>query len=390
MIALLVPSIVFAQATQTFPSIEDIRSLRTQGKYDEAIEILNNIITDDSSPEDVLEQVYNELIFSLLLKEEKEAAMEAARRALLRFPDLKPDPVYYPPTLGQMYDDLKKEMFGSLELQTIPEACEVYFDNDYKGLSPLRIEYLTVGQYDVNIKKQGYNDEALSVRIDPNTLTKKDVVLSRIIEFQKRKRVRIGVDIGAVYAFMKYKNPGDSDNGAPFLGLGDINEEKGAFRYSFGLLADIALHDRFSLQPGVRYTRLGDRIGFSSVEVPEGGEFNLYYDYVSLPLSFKFYLYGAPSLYLAVGGEPGYLLSARLSGADLPQEWDILDFSNRMNLCMVGNLGIEFKIKNYYLFFAGHYSFGLTSLIKDSLKQAPVSSSDVHTRELKFSTGILF
>ena len=99
------------------------------------------------------------------------AATEAARAALQRFPDLSADPVYFPPRINEVYDDLRGRMFGALNVATKPDSCRIYLDGEFVGFSPLRLEYVAVGHYDLNVSRTGYHDESIPVRIEPGRPT---------------------------------------------------------------------------------------------------------------------------------------------------------------------------------------------------------------------------
>ena len=154
-----------------YTRFEEVSSLRSQGHYDEAIVILKDIIREYSQSDQVLRRAYTDLVFTLLSKGDRDAAREGAREAILRFPDLEADPIYFPLSVNDMYTGLRKELFGSLNVDTRPDSCRVFLDDEFVGFTPLRMDYVRVGHYILNLSRTGYHDESMSVRIDPGSPT---------------------------------------------------------------------------------------------------------------------------------------------------------------------------------------------------------------------------
>jgi uncharacterized protein (UPF0147 family) len=150
---------------------EEVSSLRSKGQYDDAIGVLETIINDYTMSDRVARRAYNDLVFTLLSKQDEAAVTATAREALTRFPDLAADPVYFPPSVNQAYDRLRAEMFGGLNVATKPDSCQVFLGDEFVGLSPLTLEYVPVGEYILNVTMQGYNDETTPIRIEPSYQT---------------------------------------------------------------------------------------------------------------------------------------------------------------------------------------------------------------------------
>ena len=154
-----------------YSRFEDVSFLRSQGQHDSAIEILRDIIDEYSESNEVLRRAYNDLDFTLLSKEDVPTATESAKEALSRFPDLAADPVYFPPRVNEIYDGLRSQMFGTLNVATKPDSCKVFLDNEFVGLSPLNLEYVRVGEYVLSVSKSGFQDESEFVSIGPGRPT---------------------------------------------------------------------------------------------------------------------------------------------------------------------------------------------------------------------------
>jgi hypothetical protein len=158
---------------------EQVSSLRSQGRYDDAIAVLETILGEYSGSGRVARRAYNDLVFTLLSKQDATAAAASAREALALFPDLAADPVYFPPGVNQVYDDLRAEMFGGLNVATKPDSCRIFLDDEFVGFSPLTLEYVPVGDYVLNVTRPGYSDESTPIRIQPAYQTNVPLSLAR-------------------------------------------------------------------------------------------------------------------------------------------------------------------------------------------------------------------
>jgi hypothetical protein len=162
-----------------YERFERVGSLRAQGEYETASEILRDIIREYSNSEVILRRAYSELVFTLLSKDDANGADGAAREALAQFPDLTADNLFFPPRVNEIYDDLRARMFGSISVTSRPDSCRAFLDDDFIGFTPLSIEYAPVGQYVLSISKAGYLDESRPVRIDPGSASNVQLSLER-------------------------------------------------------------------------------------------------------------------------------------------------------------------------------------------------------------------
>jgi hypothetical protein len=144
---------------------------RALGHYDRAIEIYQGIMIECSKPEDFIRRAYNEMVFTLTLKADEQSALAVAHEALSRFPDLTAPPMYCSPRVNEIYESLRRDMFGSLEVATRPDSCRVFLGGEFKGVSPLHIEYVPVGDYFLNASRSGYRDDSTHVRISPASVS---------------------------------------------------------------------------------------------------------------------------------------------------------------------------------------------------------------------------
>ena len=164
---------------QIYSRFEKVSSLRSEGQYDQAIEILRGIIAEYSKSDEVLRRAYSDLVFTLLSKQDADAATQSATEALLRFPDLTADAVYFPPRVNELYDRLRAQLYGALHVLAKPDSCRVFLGKEFIGFSPLHVEYVRVGEYQMNISKSGYKDESSPLRIEPGSPASVQLSLQR-------------------------------------------------------------------------------------------------------------------------------------------------------------------------------------------------------------------
>lgn len=75
--------------------------------------------------------------------------------------------------------------YGDLYIQSTPSGAGIYVDNNNTGkYTPETIKGLVVGDHDVTLKLNGYFDANLTVNIQKNTVTNKNVTLSERLPIQ--------------------------------------------------------------------------------------------------------------------------------------------------------------------------------------------------------------
>ena len=70
------------------------------------------------------------------------------------------------------------QMYGSLQI-TNPEDAEIILDGETRGMSPLILEFIPVGKYDLTIAKDGYQEREEVITIEPGSRLSRDVELSK-------------------------------------------------------------------------------------------------------------------------------------------------------------------------------------------------------------------
>lgn len=149
----------------------EIARMRSRGEFDQAVEVLKKIIQDYTDSDQVIRYAYNQLIYTLDYRGDSESMRVYARIALERFPDLivtdeesdYVDPVRLNPT----YDQLRKEMFGSVRIDN-PEGCRVILDGVQVGATPYYEPLVRAGVHQLVLTKSGYYDYEERLLVDPD------------------------------------------------------------------------------------------------------------------------------------------------------------------------------------------------------------------------------
>jgi hypothetical protein len=164
--------------------------------------------------------------------------------------------------------------------------------------------------------------------------------------------LKIGVKAGVNFA----NQTGD----AGFDGI-SVDKE-GITSYHAGLVAEVKLLEKFSIQPELLYSTQG------ATYKSAGEEFKNELGYLSIPVMAKFYL--SKSFSLELGPQASFLLSER----------NDFDVKNGETFEFGLNAGLGFKITES-IFVQGRYGLGLTEASKDA---------DVKNSVFQISAGFMF
>lgn len=205
--------------------MEQVNILRARGEFDDAIEILNGIIRDYSSSDNVSRYAYNHLVFTYHKMGRAGTAIEKAREALDRFPDLRVETPDIPPSVDEIYETLRKEMFGSLTIER-PFGCNAYLIQDenkiFKGETPLELPLVRVGTYTLEVTKSGYHDYSRTINVFPDERLNVDVSMSpeRGVKWWVLNLSPIAL-IGAFVAYMAWPSETSTAEPQPLPGPPD-------------------------------------------------------------------------------------------------------------------------------------------------------------------------
>jgi hypothetical protein len=144
-----------------------------------------------------------------------------------------------------------------------------------------------------------------------------------------------------------------------------FSNEEGDFesRLSFhvGGVVELALSDKFSVQPEILYSSVGAQMDLSEVTARAASDDKVVYalDYLSIPVMAKYYV--AEGFSLEVGPQIGVLLSAKVKydgeSNDVKDLFKSTDFS--------AGIGAGYKMENG-LFINARYVLGLSNVLEDS------------------------
>ena len=166
--------------------------------------------------------------------------------------------------------------------------------------------------------------------------------------------LKIGVKAGVNFA----NQTGD----ASFDGI-SVDKE-GITSYHAGLVAEIKLLEKFSIQPELLYSTTGASYKFDDVSEDIKNELG----YISIPVMAKFYL--SKSFSLELGPQASFLVS----------EKNDFDVKNGETFEFGVNAGLGFKITEN-IFVQGRYGLGLTEASKNA---------DVKNSVFQISAGFMF
>lgn len=151
-------------------------------------------------------------------------------------------------------------------------------------------------------------------------------------------------------------------------GFSDFNDESARTAYHLGLLAEVPVSDRFSVQPEVLYSAQG----FDIIRREDKADIKHQLDYVNIPVLAKFYLTDGFSL--EAGPQLGFVVNDQIGDGD--NDVNFYD-DDRNDLDVSLGLGASYKFNNFFLY--GRYNAGLTDIYdrqgadaKNSVVQAGV------------------
>lgn len=117
--------------------------------------------------------------------------------------------------------------------------------------------------------------------------------------------------------------------------------------YHLGLLAEVPLSDRFSIQPEVLYSAQG----FDVVEREDAENLEYKLDYINVPVLAKVYL--IQGLSIEAGPQIGFLVNEEIGDANLDEDqFKSIDFSLGM--------GASYKFNKFFV--SGRYNLGVSDI----------------------------
>lgn len=152
----------------------------------------------------------------------------------------------------------------------------------------------------------------------------------------------------------------------------DFEDESARTAFHLGLLAEIPISDRFSLQPEVLYSAQG----YDVVRIEDGQDVERRFDYISVPVLAKLYL--IDGFALEAGPQFSYLVENELGRGDDDIELSD-DYLNKFDFSV--GLGASWKLSNFFVY--GRYNVGLTEIYD-------IEGADAKHGVIQLGVGLLF
>lgn len=165
-------------------------------------------------------------------------------------------------------------------------------------------------------------------------------------------------------------------NFAKIITSDDLGSPDSRTNFYAGLVAELPLQERFSLQGEVFYSGQGFERSIPLIG-DQKIEYKNHADYIQVPILAKFYL--VEGLSIAAGPQFGFKVKEKVSYSPLADVGTI-ETDNLKTFDFQGTAGLEYKFDNG-LFVQGRYSYGFSDLIKDF---------DLHTSVFSAGLGYIF
>jgi len=185
--------------------------LRADSRNEAAIANLREIQTDHADDDKVVKLAYDYLFLTLYFDPDPTTDLELAgtiREALGRYPDLVPSDIC-PKEILVMVQVSRVQMYGSLQI-TNPEGAEITLDGEPRGMSPLLLEFVPVGDRRLTVTKDGYKERQEVVTIVPGERLSRDMELSA--SSNKAWYIAGGLALVGGTLYLLLKDPGKDDD----------------------------------------------------------------------------------------------------------------------------------------------------------------------------------
>lgn len=166
-------------------------------------------------------------------------------------------------------------------------------------------------------------------------------------------------------------------------GLSAFTDDKGRTSFHLGLVAEIPMSERFSIQPEVLYSGQG----YDLVSRDNANDVEYQLDYINIPVIAKVYVF--EGLALEAGPQVGFLVNSEIdSDRSLFDDNDGSisldeDQFNKTDFSLA--LGASYKLRGG-LFVNGRYNIGLREIYDDSI----ISRADAKHSVVQLGLGFMF
>ncbi|HET7361488.1 MAG TPA: porin family protein [Salinimicrobium sp.] len=164
-------------------------------------------------------------------------------------------------------------------------------------------------------------------------------------------------------------------------GFASFDEDSNArTAYHLGLVAEIPLSERFSIQPEVLYSAQG----FDIVQIENGNDIEFQLDYITIPVMAKLYI--VEGLNIHAGPQFGFLVNSEIDYQPTNDAGDVpLDDENLNNFDMSLGLGAGYKFQSFFVY--GRYNAGLTDIYESP---GATQGSELKNSVIQVGVGFMF
>ena len=162
-----------------------------------------------------------------------------------------------------------------------------------------------------------------------------------------------------------------------------FEDPEGLTSFHLGLVAEIPVSYRFSIQPEVLYSGQG----YSIAKVDDGDNIGYQLNYVIVPIMAKFYL--IDGLSIEAGPQIGFLVDQEIDYDPTSDDGDIsLNEDQFSSTDLSLGLGAAYKINSFFVY--GRYNMGLSGIYDDSFTDSVLSEADAKHSVLQAGIGFMF
>lgn len=141
-------------------------------------------------------------------------------------------------------------------------------------------------------------------------------------------------------------------------GYDDFVDPEERTSFHVGLVAEIPVSERFSIQPEVLYSGQG----YDIADVSDGDDIEFQLDYINVPVLAKFYL--IEGLSIEAGPQVGFLVHEEIDFRPTDDGGDIeLNSDDFHSVDFSIGLGLSYKFSNFFI--SGRYNIGMTDIYKE-------------------------
>jgi hypothetical protein len=153
-------------------------ALREDKQFDAAAEVFQAIATEHPDAEEIIRLALNQIVFTRTQDGQQGSADVAARQALNVYPDLLADTIYIPQSVNDLYDRLRREMFGSVTVRK-PEGARISLNGEFRGEAPLYLPYIPAGDYLLQASRSNFLDYEERITVAPDGRHEYEIAMTR-------------------------------------------------------------------------------------------------------------------------------------------------------------------------------------------------------------------